>query len=228
MFNLFNKKPFFIIITPIFDQALESVKLLIDDLKRQSYKNFQHILISNGLSPETKKYIEDLSKTDKRFVYDEIDFEETPEWPYLLANLGKRRDYCLKKYTGERYLFMDADLKLLDNSYFLKLQKAHKKTKMDVILTLVEVDDGKVLPIFPIKLSRIDMANFTFSKKIAKTYSYPTDFDPEFSVGNDYRFFSKISNTENTILLNFISARRNGNKKYKTITEQYVEDKNNR
>jgi hypothetical protein len=83
------------------------------------------------------------------------------------------------------------------------------------------------LPIFPIRYGRIDMANFSFSKRIAKRFSYPTDFDQDIGIGNDYRFYSMISHDNNPAILNFISAMKDGNNSYKRLSEFFLEEQQN-
>ncbi len=165
-----------------------------------------------------------LNSHDPRFIYDEMEEEALNSPQKILINLGKRRNYGMKKYDADRYLFLDADIKLVDNDYFLKLYKAHTETGKDILLTLVQMYDGNpdiILPIFPIKLTRIDLANYTFSRRIAKSINYPTDYDPQIGIGNDYRFFTQISHENNTELLNFMSAIRNGNKSYRSLSQLF-------
>lgn len=218
---------FLCIITPVFDPALEAVRKLVNELKSQTYGNFFQVMISNGASPRIKEFVFALRKKDARFIYDEIEEEIINNPKELLINLGKRREYCLKKYDAERYVFLDADVKLIDNDYFLKLHKAHKEIKRDVLITLAKVwyqGNELTLPIFPLMYGHIDMANFTFAKRIAKKFSYPTDYDPSIGIGNDYRFFSEISNEKNTALLNFFSAIKDGNNSYKRLSELFLEE----
>jgi len=213
---------FLCIITPVFDPALEAVRKLVNELQSQTYGNFFQIMISNGPSPRIKEFVSDVGKKDGRFIYDEIEEEIINNSRELLINLGKRREYCLKKYNAERYVFLDADVKLIDNDYFLKLHKAHKEVKRDILITLIKLCHKAIeitFPIFPIKPGHIDMANFTFSKIIAKNYSYPQDYGGSVSYGNDYKFFSLISKEDNTAVLNFVSAIRDGNNSYIRVSE---------
>jgi len=218
---------FLCIITPVFDPALESIRKLANELKSQTYRNFFQVMISNGPSPRIKEFVSDLREKDKRFIYDEIEEEIINNSQELLINLGKRREYCLKRYDAERYVFLDADIKLIDNAYFLKIYKAHNEIKRDILITLIKIfHQGRelTLPIFPIMCGHIDMANFTFTKRIARKFSYPTDYDPGIGIGNDYRFFSVISNEDNTAVLNFVSAIRDGNNSYRRFTELFLEE----
>lgn len=218
---------FLVVITPVFDPAYDSVCTLIADLQSQSFGRFTHILISNGSSPKIKKYIAGLHKKDPRFIYVELP-EETVNTPEeIFFNVCRRRNYGMKNYKGERYVFLDADVKIIDTDYFLKLYKAHREIRRDILLTLVKmnVDDGLlILPVFPILLGRIDLSNLSISKRIAGEFSYPADHDPAMGgYGNDYRFFNRISNENNTAVLNFFSAIGNGNRSYKRLIELLCE-----
>jgi len=219
------KKPTFAcIITPVFDGGIVSLDLLVQELMAQSFGRFIHVSISNGESLKIKKYLENIRKVDKRFIYDELPYEKDRPLEKLMANLGKRREYCLKKYNAAWYAFMDADLKITDHDYLSKLYRAYKKFKTDVIITQTYINN-EVYPKFPLKLNNIDMANYTFSKKIAKKYSYPNNYSPKYKMANDYRFFEKISTPDNTVILNFISAVTSGNKFYKSVTDIRNEEK---
>ena len=223
-----NEIPAFLcIITPVFDPAYESVCKLVNELNSQTYRDFFQVLISNGSSPRIKELVFDINRKDSRFIYDEIAEEITNNPVEILINIGKRREYCIKKYNAERYMFLDADVKLVDNDYFLKLYRAHQEIDRDILMTLTKYyhQEGEtVLPIFPIIHGHIDIANYTFSKRIAKAYNYPTDYDPDIGIGNDYRFFTMISNENNTALLNFVPTIKDGNNSYKRFTELILEE----
>jgi len=218
---------FLCIITPIFDPALEPAKLLIRALQNQSLGDFCHILISNGESPQTKQFVQDLK--DSRFIYDEIPFQPISTTVNgdsavrdLVCNIGQRREYCLKKYDSKRYLFLNADLKILDDGYFEKLFQAHSEA--DVLVTQIINRAGRgglgsILPRQPIHLGRIDASNFSISQKIAKEDSWPIDYHPLFGIANDYRFFKGLGRYS-IKFLQFISAEKDGNNmnSYKQIS----------
>ncbi len=224
---IMSQTAFLCIITPVFDPAYESLCKLTAELESQTFDNFFQVMVSNGPSPRIKELVYNLNKKDPRFIYLEMEEEGIHSFNELMGNLGKRREYCLKKYDAERYLFLDADVKLIDNYYFSKLYYAHKEIKRDVLITLVKMYQKSkeiILPILPIKFAHIDIANYCFTKKIAKSYHYPTDFDPDIGLGNDYRFFSQFFNEDNSAILHFISAIRDGNNSYKRITELYLDE----
>lgn len=222
-------KPFICVITPVFDPALAPLELLMEDLRRQSFKKFLHVSISNGLSAEIKDCVDRLRKKDKRFIYEEIPFEETPDWQRLLVNIGKRRTYAMKKHQARRYMFIDADSAVPDDKYLSKLFIADYFARQDVIITQTLFAAGTVapeptlLPHFPIELGKIDITNFSFSQSMARMHQYPQDIDQRFGPANDYRFFSKISNAKNTIYFPVVGVDKNVNKSYKSITQIYHE-----
>src|SRR5208283_4598068 len=143
--------PFLCIITPVFDPCYKSLCKLIGELQRQTDGRFIHIMISNGPSPRVREMVGRLNRSDPRFIYDEIEQDALRSPVDILINLGNRRNYAMKKYDAERYIFLDADVKLVDDNYFLKLQKAHTETGKDILLTRVQMYNGNpniIMPIF--------------------------------------------------------------------------------
>jgi glycosyltransferase involved in cell wall biosynthesis len=215
-------EPFLCIITPIFDGAVESVKLLVEDLKNQTFTDFIHVLISNGESSQIREY---LKTQDDRFKYIERPYEPALFKDELFGNIRKRRNYGLQNFDAKRYAFLDADLKIIDNEYFQKLFDAHDLS--EVLLTKIRLHNSNpmtTLPRFPINAGRIDMANFSFSKRLAKSYTFPTSLGPEktpfqYKYAGDYLIFHKICPNNNYQMLNFVSAIRNGNTTYKRLSE---------
>lgn len=207
----------FIIITPVFDGCCASVGLLVQDLLRQTYTDFQQILISNGSSLMIKELIDKVN--DNRFKYEEYyPFEETPTAPKLIENLGKRRNYCLKKFDAERYFFFDADLKVINDEFFSKIKEVHDKA--DIILSKVFCH-GRILPEMPIKKGNIDIANYSFSRKIAKKYDYPMEYEQKTDISFDWRFYSKIKN-EGNFFSDILYAHKDGHNSYKNLSSIYL------
>ena len=229
--TIHNKtSPFFCIVTPVYNPVLESLKLLVSEIRTQTFADFIHVMISNGPSEAITPYAHELNNADRRFIYLELDYEniKTPE--EILANLGKRRNHVLKNFPAQRYLFADADLKIIRKDYLEKLYRCHVETGKDIILTQVHyivVSHRKVvtLPVFPIKKSCIDIANITISRRIAEKYGYPTNYNPQFDLANDYRLFITAATEENTIIMNFISAVKNGNSRYKSFMRMTDENR---
>ena len=218
-------EPFLCIITPIFDEAVTSLKGLIADLQKQSHSNFIHILISNGPSPAIRNLITEIRKTDHRFAYDEMvydpHYQQSHDFRDLFGNIGARRDYVMQKYHAARYLNLGADFLITDVDFIEKLYLTHCKSNKDIIL-INSLLNGEVFPKFPLKLTHLDLSNFCYSKSIAKHYHYPHDYDPAYPAANDYRFFEKISNMTS---LDGVYGVKDGRASYKGLGELYQESK---
>lgn len=214
-------RPFLCMIVPIFDPALPSLTLLINKLRKQSYKNFILVCISGGDSPKVKKFLDSISNTDSRFIYKSIPFNQSKNWKNILINIGKRRTFVLKNFLADRYMFLDADSIIPDNNYFAKLHSLHAFVKKDILITQTIFPDGTVLPIFPLKIARIDITNYIISNFIAKSHSYPTDVLPKYGPANDFRFFKEINTKNNTVFFPIIGVKKNVNPSFKSILDLY-------
>jgi hypothetical protein len=202
----------FCIITPIFDGAAKATNLLIQDLQQQSYKNYCHVLISNGPSPEIKS----LATIDERILYVELPQEDTTLPTNLSINIGKRRHHCIKNIEAIRYFFFDADLKITDIKFLEKIKEIHEQA--DVILARIEYKE-KFLPIKPYSKGRIDIANYSFSSHIAKKYNYPT----EPGMANDFRFYDSMRNEKHYLKVLPVYATKDGRPLYKTVSTLHKE-----
>lgn len=219
------EEPFVCIITPVYDQSLTSLKKLIKDLKKQSLDDFKHILISNGPSPDIEMYIKQINITESRFEYIELDFTPTPNFASLMSNLGMRRDYCLKNYSAKRYLFLDADVHIIDIDYFSKLYFSHITTNKEILVVSC-IYHGFKLPMHPInKEGLIQIGNYCISSNIAKKYRYPTQYDTNKEQGNDWRYWIKISKSNSILFLDFIATTEGDDRSYKRATDIRLEDR---
>lgn len=215
-----SRLPFLCVITPVFDGALPSLRLLIKDLQSQTQGDFIHVCVSNGSSPKVKKYLHDLAASDSRFRYVQTKPQQTRTYAELLANLGFRRNYALKKFEAKRYVFFDADLKLTAPTYFNKLFVVDSLTPFAVTVAKI-MHTGRVAK-FPVDF---DMASFSFSRATADAHPYPTDLDPQYGRGNDYRYFKSIRTRLNTIFLPVVFAIKDGNKSYLRVSDRYLQEK---
>jgi len=223
-------EPFLCVITPIFDEAVESLKLLIDALKKQTMKDFIHVMISAGLSEKSRALIKSLN--DSRFKYEEYEEVEASDLESakerLMENLGKRRTYCFKNYKAHRYVYLDADLEIKSDDYFLQLQKHHNDA--DILLTKVWVWPPKkngaptVLPKYPLALGNLDQSNYSFSKRIADHpgCEYPTNIGMRGGRDVDWRFFETLIfiSRGNYKIIPIVSAVYNGNNTYTSLSER--------
>ncbi len=214
--------PFLCVITPTFDAALPSLKSLIKDLQAQTLPDFLHVLVSNGPSPKTKKYLGSLSPQDPRCIYVELKKAPQTTWQELQVNLGERKNYALKHYAAERYVFIDADSAVTDKDFIAKLYLAHYLIKKDILVARIKLKN-RTLPEFPVRMGSIDMTNFTFSRKIAGSAHYPTDPWKYFSA-TDFLFFRDINTKDNTSFLPFTYLQKDARRSYESVGEKI--DKN--
>ena len=221
--NKNKSEPTFCIITPVFDPALISLKKLIKDLKRQTYKNFIHAMVSNGQSPKIEKYVTSLQKKDSRFIFIITKAALTPDFASIKVDSGKRRDYCLRNCPAQWYQFLDADLSIIDTGYFAKLYMMQKVIKTNIMLVKTKYH-GNMLPANPINVEgNISLANYCFSKKIANQYRYPTNYKAG-DWGNDFKYWMKISKNEKVTSLNFIATTEGDDRTYKRMSDSKIEE----
>jgi hypothetical protein len=208
----------FCIITPVFDEAFISVKGLIQDLKEQTFGNFKHIFISNGKSGIIEKIINEAN--DGRFIYVERPYEQTPKTKDILINIAHRRNYAIDNFPAERYFFFDADLLITAKNFLEVISKVHDKA--DVILSKITLWYHE-LPVWPICLGNIDIANYSFSKKVADLYEYPTDYDCTKGIANDWRFYEKMIN-ESHYINDMVYAKKDGRHCYRNLSSRYSDE----
>jgi len=206
---------FLCVITPVFDECLSSFKLLVTSLQQQSFTDFTHAAISDGPSPEIKSFISSLD--DSRFTYLEIPATQGSTRMEMFLSVVARRNFGLQSFEAVRYVFLNAGLKILSNNYFQILFSSHQKHPEKVFLTKVKRAIGCYFPGFPIDCGSLDISNYCFTKKMAKK-GYPTDFDKWYPYANDYRFFRELRKSK-LILLDLISAEKDGNKTYKNLRD---------
>lgn len=207
--------PFLCVITPTFDPALPSLKALITDLQQQTLPDFLHVMVSNGPSPKTKRYLQKLVNSDPRFIYVEIPTAPQKTWQQLQVNLGKRKNYALKHFMAERYVFIDADSSITDSHFIARLFLAHYFLHKDILVARIR-HRGAILPQFPVRPGTIDMCNFTFSRRIAQSAHYPTDPWKYFSA-TDFLFFRDINTRDNTSFLPFTYLSKDARPSYQSV-----------
>ena len=98
--NYYN--PFFSIITPFYN-AERFVLKYIKQLKKQTFKNWECILIDDYSDDKSYKKIQQLSRNDKRIKIFKNKFKKEIKGPY------QARNYGLKKANGEYICFLDID-----------------------------------------------------------------------------------------------------------------------
>ena len=113
------KNPFFSVVIPTFNQAAY-LKVALDSVFKQTFKNFEVIVIDNYSTDDTKKIIKNFKK---KIIYRKI---------HNNGVIAKSRNIGIKKAKGEWIAFLDSD----DYWSVDKLSKIHnniKKKNFDVI-----------------------------------------------------------------------------------------------
>jgi hypothetical protein len=221
------------IITPVFDGCLDSLELLFKDLAGQTYTNWVWMLCGNGYSSKMESFVRQKSRVldaglknviwrslglpVPSIIYLHTDHEELTDAYALLANIGKRRDICLKQIIADYIFMIDADAKLLGNDMFQAIRRELERTHKDICIYKIIHEIG-VLPIFPIGYAHIDMLNFCVKASLAKKVGYPTTVKPE-AAGNDYWYFDSAykASAGDYIFIDRIFGQHNGNNSYKNL-----------
>ncbi|MEI8339000.1 MAG: DegT/DnrJ/EryC1/StrS family aminotransferase, partial [bacterium] len=220
--NKNKSEPTFCIITPVFDPAFISLKKLIIDLKGQTYKNFIHVLVSNGNSPLIESYVAKLNKTDDRFIYVETIQELTVSFEEIMVNSGKRRDFCLQYFNAKWYHFLDTDTHITENSYLAKLYVVQKLITTNIMLVKTKYH-GTTYPIDPIDVEgHITIVNYCFSKSVAKRNHYPTNYK-DGDLSNDFKYWLKISKNQKVTILDVQGTTEGDERSYKRMTDKKIE-----
>lgn len=193
------------IITPVFDGCLESLELLFRDVEGQTHEDWTWIICSNGYSPKVDAFVKAKNRYFRKsnlnpfwrltnhgmqkLHYIALPFEETPDKIALMENIGKRRDYCIRKIRADYIFMLDADAQLLEKDMYRTISEELTRQPKDVCIWKVEHEIG-MLPVFPIGFGRIDMLNFCVKASCAKKVGYPMTVNLA-AVGNDYWFLDR-------------------------------------
>ena len=97
-----SKQPFFSIITPIYN-GQEYIFNYINTLKKQTFTNWESIIIDDNSTDNTLNLILENTKDDERFIITTQDKKKLVKGPYLARNKG------LKNAKGEYICFLDID-----------------------------------------------------------------------------------------------------------------------
>jgi len=181
------------------------------------------MLCSNGYSKKISTFVRrknHVFNRGRQIVYNYIDPEPTNDLKSLLANIGKRRDFCLDALDADYIFTIDADAKILDRWMFSVIdgELLRAKKKICIYKILSDQSPSKVLPIFPITFARIDALNFCVDAKLAKQIRYPTTVSPTL-FGNEFRYLYRAYQACNRdyLFINRIFAEWNGNRRYENL-----------
>ena len=154
-------------------------------------------------------------------VYLHTEYEELHDGLSILANLGKRRNYCIQNLETDYVFLMDADAKILDSHMFEIVKSELEAARQDICIYKIKFSEGiKELPVFPIRYGTIDTLNYCISTKLAKNVGYPTTVKRNTDeYGNDFWFFNNCLNAANGdyIFLDKVFGQYNGNNTYLSL-----------
>ncbi len=98
------------VIVPVYNRISEVVDLL-DSLQKQTYKNFEIIIVEDGSTDKCDKVVEEYSATlDIKYFFKEN------------SGPGDSRNYGMEKAEGEYLIFFDSDC-IIPAQYFAEVEK---------------------------------------------------------------------------------------------------------
>ena len=148
------------VFTPTYNRA-NSIDRVFSSLKKQSYKNFEWIVIDDGSTDNTKQVVEQYIKDgelDIRYIFHE--------------NHGKHYaiNEAVEMAKGDLFLIADSDDEFLDNSLevfvdeWSKIPKEKRKRYKGITCRCVDTN-GNMIGNKPIPQPYIDMSELDFKYK---------------------------------------------------------------
>jgi len=190
-----NKKPFFSIIIPTFNRS-KMLKIAIDSVLQQSFKDFELIIIDDGSTDNTKELIKNFAK---RYPLNAIRYFHQKNQGVAIA-----RNKGIKKSLGKYIVFLDSDDRLCAH----KLEITHEYIKKFKKIKIFHTDEiwyrnGKLLSqkkyqakpegwAFEesLKTCCIAMSTVCIKKELFKTIGF---FDKKLMVCEDYDLWLRIT-----------------------------------
>ena len=187
-----KKRLLFSIITPV----LNGEKYITDNiksLKKQSYQNFEHIIIDGGSSDNTKKLIK--KNINKKVIF--LLKKDKNMWEAINTGIKVSKGEIIAILNSDDYYYKNA-LKII-NKYFLKHRNLDyifgsiKKNKR----ILYRLEKHKVIYKFNIYPSH--SVSFFIKKKSQLKIGY---YDAKYNFCSDYDFFYKLFKKKNFVGMN--------------------------
>ena len=190
-----KNKNFFSVVIPTYNM-LSFLKKAINSVLKQSYKNYEIIIIDNHSSDGTEKYIQSL-KNDK------IKF-------FKIKNngiIGKSRNLGIKKSKGNWIAFLDADdewlsKKLKDINNFIKKKKFQVICSSELIIDKIQ-EKKKIWHYGPYEKNfyeillrygnKLSTSSSIVNKKFLEKFKINFSEKASFANFEDYDFFLNIS-----------------------------------
>ncbi len=180
-----KRKPFISIITPTLNDK-KNLKNLIKNLKRQSFKNFEHIIADGGSTDGTIDFLKSAKNVDKILVSKDLN---------MYKGINNALEYCQGKIIG----YINSDDLFKDIEYFKKIHTAFLEQNVDCIYSGYQVknlDSGSIKNYVPLKFKNRYLITlgmpfcqhtFFWHNKFSKQR-----FDLKYKVCSDFDFIGKI------------------------------------
>lgn len=117
-----EKKKAVSVILPVKDGDLVQLKKAVDSVKRQSYQNYEIILINDGSGETFSSGMEEIAKQDEKIRYFSIP----------ASGVSEARNFGIDKSQGEYITFLDGDDILCPN-FFEEAVSYMEETKADAL-----------------------------------------------------------------------------------------------
>ena len=182
-----KKKIYFSIITPVLDGE-KHIKRNIDSLKKQSFKNYEHIII-DGKSKDNTLQILKKNKNKKNII---ISKKDKNLWEAINRGIRISKGEVIAVLNSDDYFYKNA-LKIIFNyfkkdnslSYIFGSVKKYNRT-------LYKLEKDKIYYKFNIYPSH--SVSFFVKKKVHKKIGY---YNSNYNLCADYDFFYKLFSNKN-------------------------------
>ena len=181
------------VLVPVYNSQ-KYLKACLKSILKQSFKDFELIIVNDGSTDKSEEIILELMKKDNRIVYYKKENEKS---------ISKTRNYLLKKIKGEYFIFIDSD-DIVEKDFLKILYDTMNKTDSDIVSC-----DFKILRTpslikrgYGVKqvnsLTALDMMLFSgkfyalWNKLMKKKVIKGLHFDESVNYGEDLLFFFNI------------------------------------
>lgn len=110
------------IIVPMYN-SIKSIDKLIDSVEKQSYNNYELILVDDGSSDGTYDYVKNIAKKNSKIIA----YKKENSGP------GDTRRFGFKKSTGDLLFFLDSDDWITRNDSLERINDIFVKNKIDIL-----------------------------------------------------------------------------------------------
>lgn len=144
------------VITPTY-KRLEKLVEAIQSVQRQTYTNWEHIVVSDGYDGKVKNLI--CSINDARLSY---------YYTYRMEVMGNyQRNYALKYATGEFIIYLDDDNIIYDNC-LSSMVGQFTSDNIGYVIGPILYGNNIMSPKYPFRWGKIDLLNYMVRRKLVE------------------------------------------------------------